>query len=233
MMARIIPPPNILVANAAVENGTGKSAEIRLDSPTGKLLGTLNLMITGGTSSFREQYTFFVSDGKSGGSHKLYLVFRGGANIADFKSFELTGTADRLIFYDYSVPDSELIPVPTITVPTPTPTDGYEVPYRVEGEFSMKDLVPNTTLKTTVKVTEVSKDPAYQSSQVLLIVGLYDKNNTMVNISLINKAIPYMGSETLTAGFKLPRNVDGYTARAFVWSDMNDMIPLSNVISIP
>lgn len=72
---------------------------------------------------------------------------------------------------------------------------------------------------------------------VLVIVGLYDRNNTMVNVSYISKGIAYRGTETLSAGFKLPRDIAGYTVKAFMWDGtdikLSNMIPLSNVVMIP
>lgn len=66
---------------------------------------------------------------------------------------------------------------------------------------------------------------------------LYDGNNTMVNVSYISKGIPYIGEETLSAGFKLPTSIKGYSVKAFMWDGTDlrgtNMIPLSNVTQIP
>lgn len=49
--------------------------EIRLDSPTGTLLGTCPIKPTGGTDSWK---TFECDIEKTGGIHNLFLVFKGG-----------------------------------------------------------------------------------------------------------------------------------------------------------
>lgn len=57
---------------AATDDCQGKSIEIRLDSVTGQLIGTLNINVTGSWSLFQEQY---ASIANVTGVHDVYLVF--------------------------------------------------------------------------------------------------------------------------------------------------------------
>lgn len=150
-----------------------------------------------------------------------------------------------------------VIPSSTPNIPTPTPTatpvvtptktpvveptvtsspvDGME--FTVDTTFSAARLVSNQMITAKVTATNVSSMSYSGVQNVLLVVGLYDSNNTMVNVSYISKGIPYHGTENLSAGFKLPADVTGYTVRAFMWdgTDMKDtnMIPYSNVTHLP
>lgn len=62
---------------ANVASTSGGSIEIRLDSPTGQLVGTLNVGSTGGSQNWSEIQT---SVANATGVHDLYLVFAGGGN---------------------------------------------------------------------------------------------------------------------------------------------------------
>jgi parallel beta-helix repeat protein len=63
----------------------GKRLEVRLDSPTGKLLGTLTVVSTGGWDTFVQQSVAVTG---ASGVHNLYLVARGGYGVANLASFE-------------------------------------------------------------------------------------------------------------------------------------------------
>lgn len=126
-------------------------------------------------------------------------------------------------------------PTPTQT-PTVTSTPISENDFNVETVFDPAKLVSNQMLTAKVTATNVSSLPYEGNQDVLLIVALYDKNNTMVNVSYISKGIAYKGTETLSAGFKLPRDITGMTVRSFMWdgTDLKDtnMIPLSNIVQL-
>jgi beta-glucanase (GH16 family) len=73
---------------SAAKSGTGGTIEIRLGSPTGRLIGTLAPQDTGGWSTYRDQLvqlTGFVS-----GVQDLYLVGAGAAGIANIGSFRFS-----------------------------------------------------------------------------------------------------------------------------------------------
>lgn len=102
-------------------------------------------------------------------------------------------------------------------------------PFTIKTKFNMEKLQPSKMLTASVKATNADVN----SKQVLVIVGLFDKDDTMKNISYISKEIKPGGSEDLDAGFKLPEDVNGYKAKVFVWggTNLNDtnMQPLSRV----
>ena len=79
------------IANIGVDNPyAGKTLQIRLDSTTGTLLGTLTVAGTGGWSSFTDQTT---SVSGAAGVHDLYLVAQGGAGVGDLNSFRFTSSS--------------------------------------------------------------------------------------------------------------------------------------------
>lgn len=126
-----------------------------------------------------------------------------------------------------------VIPTPTHTVvPSPSPTSG-DFDFKVETSFNPARLVANQMLTAKASVTNTSSTYYSGNMDVLAIVALYDANNTMVNVSYISKGIPYHGTEILSAGFKLPSNIQGYSVKSFVWDGTDlktsNMIPLSNI----
>lgn len=133
----------------------------------------------------------------------------------------------------------QVSPTPTVVNPSPTPSipGNFDYDFQVKTTFSSSRLVANQMFTAKVEAVNVSQTAYSGNKDVLLIVALYDSNNTMQNVSYISKGIPYHGTETLSAGFKLPSNVNGYSVRAFMWdgTDMKDtmMIPLSNVTQLP
>jgi len=127
--------------------------------------------------------------------------------------------------------------------------------YELEsGSYSFETILRDEfTVKTTFTVGE--KDNATRleanamldasafitnneavSKKVLLIVALYDSNNKMVNVSYLAKEVAAGATENFHAGFKLPSDVTGYKAKAFVWEgeslNSTNMKPVSNVVEI-
>jgi arabinoxylan arabinofuranohydrolase len=75
-------------ANVAATTAGGK-IEVRLDSPTGPLVGTLNVPSTGGAQNWREVETNISG---ATGVHRLFLVFSGsgGGNLFNFDSWQFS-----------------------------------------------------------------------------------------------------------------------------------------------
>ncbi|MEV4947081.1 lectin [Streptomyces sp. NPDC053755] len=73
--------------------GTGGTIEVRAGSPTGTLLGTATVPVTGGWETFQEVGTALTN--RPSGSTTLYLVFKGGSgslfDVDDFH-FAISGT---------------------------------------------------------------------------------------------------------------------------------------------
>lgn len=104
--------------------------------------------------------------------------------------------------------------------------------FRIETTFKSQTLVPNQMLTAKVKVSNISASSYAGNKDVMAVVALYNSNNTMINVSYISKGIPYQGTDTLSAGFKLPSDLTGHKVKAFVWDGVDlkssNMIPLSN-----
>lgn len=62
----------------------GKRVELRLDSPTGRLIGALTTTSTGGWNHYRDQSAAVQ---RTTGVHNLYLVFAGGDGVATIDAF--------------------------------------------------------------------------------------------------------------------------------------------------
>ncbi len=65
----------------------GKQVEIRLDSTTGTLLGTMTMQGTGGWEVFQEQ---MINISSASGVHNIYVVFKGGSGVGNFDWFKFS-----------------------------------------------------------------------------------------------------------------------------------------------
>lgn len=79
---------NQLTANVAVDpSSAGKRAEIRLDSTTGTVIGTLTVQDTGSWSIFEEQSTTLTG---GSGIHNIYIIFKDGYGVGNFDWFRFS-----------------------------------------------------------------------------------------------------------------------------------------------
>lgn len=103
----------------------------------------------------------------------------------------------------------------------------------VNSTFNLTNLQPGKMLNAK---TSVTNNKSFDKS-VLAIVGLYDENDKMVNVSFISKVIPVGTTENLDAGFKLPSDTTNYKVKVFVWDGTDlassTMQPISNMITLP
>lgn len=145
------------------------------------------------------------------------------------KKFILLVTVFVLMAFSFNVSAAEA------TNQMSTVTEAFD--FKVKTEFTPSTLAPNQVIGANVTAENVSKVPYGDVKNVLLIVALYNKNNTMLNVSYLSKGIAYKGTETLSAGFKLPSDVTGCHVRSFIWDGTSittsKMIPYSNVEEIP
>ncbi|MER7719267.1 PQQ-dependent sugar dehydrogenase [Streptomyces flaveolus] len=73
--------------------GTGGTIEVRAGSPTGTVLGTATVPVTGGWETFADVTANLT--GRPSGSTKLFLVFKGGTgSLFDVDEFSFTTSAD-------------------------------------------------------------------------------------------------------------------------------------------
>ncbi|MCX7748139.1 MAG: carbohydrate-binding protein [Clostridia bacterium] len=109
---------NVFGAKARVSaQNEGMQVEIRVGGVAGSLLGTLTLKNTGESTKYFDQLTKLAKPNTSLNPVDIYLVFKGGSNIADFDSFWLN--RDYNLYPWYTTP---IIPTPTAVAPTNTPT---------------------------------------------------------------------------------------------------------------
>jgi hypothetical protein len=89
---------------------SGNTIEVRTGSPTGTLLGTLNIASTGDYGTYATQS---VNLSGASGTANVYLVFRGGYGIANLDALSFVGSG----------PTPTNTPVPPTNTPTSTPTN--------------------------------------------------------------------------------------------------------------
>lgn len=133
-------------------------------------------------------------------------------------------TAQDGSYQDYTV---------SVSVEPSAPVYNVAASFKVGQIANAQGLEGGKVLEAQVTVSALA---GASTQEALLILALYDGDGTMVNMSYISRMIPAGGSESFHAGFLLPGNVSGYTAKAMVWqgSDLSNtnMMPISNVVEI-
>ncbi|RAV05556.1 pectinesterase family protein [Paenibacillus sp. YN15] len=64
----------------------------------------------------------------------------------------------------------------------------------------------------------------------ILVIGLYDAHNNLVKFIFSAETLPNGTSDTLYAKLWLPEEVEGYTVKAYIWNNLSDAQPISDVI---
>ncbi|NMA85305.1 MAG: hypothetical protein GX962_15745 [Epulopiscium sp.] len=54
----------------------------------------------------------------------------------------------------------------------------------------------------------------------------------MVNVSMLSREFAPESEDLIQAGFRLPDQVEGYTIRAMIWDNVEDMTPLAPSLSL-
>jgi pectin methylesterase-like acyl-CoA thioesterase len=85
---------------------------------------------------------------------------------------------------------------------------------------SGKDIVVKAEVENYIDTTKDS----------VLVVGLYDAQNNLVQFVYTAETLSNGESEVFYAGFRLPDDVSGYTVKAYVWSNVNNIHPISEVV---
>ncbi|QXE17561.1 Ig-like domain-containing protein [Clostridium sp. 001] len=97
------------------------------------------------------------------------------------------------------------------------------------------DLAKGTTFKlgNDAKISINVKNNSTETQEASLILSLFNKdNNKFISCVSAHKNIPVGDSADLTGSMKLPTQ-GNYEIRAFVWNNLDDMKPISDVITIP
>lgn len=171
--------------------------------------------------------------GNSDGTTIQYSV--SDPTIAEVRNGKLIGLRSGIVSLSATV-KQDSIQVETNTIEIEVAVD--EVP---GFEFSILDMTftdwsnnpvthlqPNTMIRGQVKV----KNDTNVAREAILIVALYNNEGEMVNVSLLSREFGPKTEDIIQAGFRLQDEVDGYTIRAMVWDNLDDMKPLAPVLSL-
>lgn len=85
-------------------------------------------------------------------------------------------------------------------------------------------------INATAKV-ELTNNTA-QNQSFVVICALYDANHRLVTYTSASVATRPGEKRTVNTGFKIPQDITGYQAKAFIWDNFLNMKPLSNSITI-
>ncbi len=94
-------------------------------------------------------------------------------------------------------------------------------------------LVPGKQLKAAITMENTTTS----NLAAVVTLALYDNKGTMVQYAVTAKTVAANKSTDCSNTLTLPSNVDGYTAKVFVWDgtslSSSSLIPLAEVIQIP
>jgi hypothetical protein len=92
---------------------------------------------------------------------------------------------------------------------------------------TLTHLRASADLRSSVSIT----NQTVAEQHAAFILALYAPDGTFRNLSFVEGSIQANETMTLSAGFRLPPDVTGYTVKAFVWDSIEGMQPLSNVVT--
>jgi hypothetical protein len=91
------------------------------------------------------------------------------------------------------------------------------------NETEMTTLVSSTDMIAQKQITNTTPN----AKQITLFVVLFDANMKMVDFSTLIEEFAPGETKTLSTGFLLPAQVNGYHVKAFIWDSLDGMVPLS------
>lgn len=141
-------------ANASAVSASGGTAELRLDSAEGKLIGSIDVPLTGETEEdWLNYYPFETDISVTKGIHDLYIVFR---NDTGKRVMNL----DKFVFSDLTEPVQTTAPVQTATAPVQTTTASVQ---------TTTDPVLTTEPVQTLKLGDVNEDGSIDLKDVTVL----------------------------------------------------------------
>lgn len=119
-------------------------------------------------------------------------------------------------------------------------TDPYIVTINVVGEdeelnekFDINiDSPLSISAGEDLNIRATATNGSKETKNALLIVGLYDKSNTMMTYAYSEKEVKAGETIDLGAGFKLPETSSGYNVKVFVWDSWESKNPISDMTEL-
>ncbi len=201
--AWVLLPPVITMTSAEPDSEV-YSAVLPLSGSVNKV-GTLTITHNGSLVKLNGGNTS-LSLGVNGTFNNT-LILRAGVNDIEIKFFDAYGFETKInytVTYTYKIADISFCNA-----------NGNIVTALTAGE----DIVVKAEVENYV-------DSAKDS---VLVIGLYNSQNTLVKFIYTAETIFNGESEVFYAKFKLPDDVSGYTVKAFVWDNFVNMHPISDV----
>lgn len=214
-------PPRFFTTNVAVSaENAGKQIEFRNGSPTGTLLGTMTLTGTGGYAPNFAQQTFQFTGSMTGTGFVLtvYLVFKGGASIADFDWF-------RFDLSDTTTPPPPTptiggtsTPTPTIS-PTPSPIlDTFYIYEVVTGEATNITTTTATLSGTAIRHLAIPNGYPLYTNNIEMALIYWEESDPANKITAGTVTTTYGTSYSLTTNINNLKPATTYMFQAIVQS---------------
>lgn len=199
--------------------GTGGNIEIRLDSPTGTLIGTCAAPVTGGWQTYTTQ-TCSVSG--ASGVHALYLKFTGGGNQNCFNvnwfKFTTGGATPTPTPTSTPTPATTVTPTPTAT---PTPITGVHT-----DEFNSSTL---NSAWSWVREDNTKWSLTARSGFMRIICQNGDIHQTTNNAKNLLLRNPPAGDWTMTTRLEFNPSANYQQAGLLAYKDDDNFVKLVRI----
>ncbi|MFD3155927.1 S8 family serine peptidase [Haloimpatiens sp. FM7330] len=209
--------PEIAInAKGAIENNNEVVINVPKDTEKYTLKGTVKDDAYG--------YTFYINGNAD--HHVSFEMPNPEGSVYDFeKEVELTAKTTIVNLKAVDEMGNEITKIVKIVKENSTVVGDKLTLERI----NFKDTYKNgEQFRGGVKVINNSEE----AKSATLIVGVFDKNNKMVNVNLATQVVGAKGSVELSSVLSIPQQGE-YSLRCFVWDSLDTMLPLSEIIQIP
>lgn len=97
------------------------------------------------------------------------------------------------------------------------------------NQAAVTSLIPNTYLR----IQALLNNDSTQNVPITMIVSLYDRNDIMKRISIVQKAINANSTNPCGTFIALPSDTNGYYVKVFVFDDFKHMMPYESPTRFP
>ncbi|WP_392486181.1 DUF4430 domain-containing protein [Haloimpatiens sp. FM7315] len=110
----------------------------------------------------------------------------------------------------------------------------YKIDKVNKGKMEVEDITDKKEFKLgsleKIKVKVTNNSNALKNAT--LVMALFDENERLIDYVSVKRKLKAGDIVELEGGLKMPQN-GKYNVRAFVWEDINELNPLTEVISVP
>ena len=102
----------------------------------------------------------------------------------------------------------------------------------IEDETLLPSMISLLKANNGLDVIAKATIDGNENSEATLIIALYDETNQMINSSIASVKVKKGDTRNISAGLKLPNDLQGYSVKAFLWDSLGNLTPLSEIATL-